>query len=207
MYSDHAMLIHQLAFGLERIGAFARQKQWEQAEALGLTPTQIAILELAASRADGIRITDAAAQLGVTQPTASDAAQSLVTKGLLGRSADPDDGRAVRLIPSDEGHQLFARLGSGHEAVAMAVAPRDRPAFFAALVRAVAELQRRGDIPFQRMCLSCQSFEPDRHDDQHKPHHCRFLDTAIGPAGLMLDCPDHQSVETPADLILARSPP
>ena len=199
MLIDDEALVLQIAFGLERLGAVARQKQWEQAESSGLTPTQIAILELAASRSDGVRITDAAAQIGVTQPTASDAARSLVDKGLLERRADPDDRRATRLHPTSEGGQLLDRLGSGHEAVARAVSPRDRPAFFAALVRAVATLQRGGDIPLQRMCLSCKSFEPDRHDNPDKPHHCRFLNAAIGPAGLMLDCPDHQFTDYRAD--------
>lgn len=200
-------LVHQIAFGLERLGAAARQKQWEQAEVSGLTPTQIAILELAASRADGVRVTDAAAQIGVTQPTASDATRSLVKKGLLERTADPDDRRATRLQPTSEGEQLLERLGSGHEAVARAISPRDRPAFFAALVRAVVTLQRGGDIPLQRMCLSCKSFEPDRHDDPDKPHHCRFLNAAIGPAGLMIDCPDHQLVDTRDGLAVSISSP
>ena len=207
MFVDDETLVSQIAFGLERLGAAARQKQWEQAEESGLTPTQIAILELAASRTDGVRITDAAAQIGVTQPTASDAARSLVDKGLLERLADPDDGRATRLHPSEDGGQILARLGSGHETVARAVAPRDRPAFFAALVRAVATLQRGGDIPLQRMCLSCKSFEPDRHDNPNKPHHCRFLNAAIGPVGLMLDCPDHQLIETHGALTASISAP
>ena len=207
MFVDDETLVSQIAFGLERLGAAARQKQWEQAEKSGLTPTQIAILELAASRTDGVRITDAAAQIGVTQPTASDAARSLVDKGLLERLADPDDGRATRLHPSEDGGQILARLGSGHETVARAVAPRDRPAFFAALVRAVATLQRGGDIPLQRMCLSCKSFEPDRHDNPNKPHHCRFLNAAIGPVGLMLDCPDHQLIETHGALTASISAP
>jgi DNA-binding MarR family transcriptional regulator len=191
MHNDGDLLDAQISFGLERIAAYARQKQWAVAEQYGLTPTQIAILELAAARTDGIRLTKAAAQIGVSQPTASDAAGSLVAKQLLERAPDPDDRRAQRLTPTKQGAQLVSRLLSGHSAVAVAVPQQRRAGLFATLAQTIATLQRSGEVPLQRMCLTCSQFEQRRHDDAKLPHHCQYLDQPIGPLGMMLDCPDH----------------
>ncbi|MET4133766.1 DNA-binding MarR family transcriptional regulator [Porphyrobacter sp. MBR-155] len=191
MHNDGSLLDAQISFGLERIAAYARKKQWAIAEQYGLTPTQIAILELAAARTDGIRLTKAAAQIGVSQPTASDAAGSLVAKQLLERAPDPGDRRAQRLTPTKQGAQLVSRLLSGHAAVTAAVPQHRRASLFAALAQTIATLQRGGEVPIQRMCLTCSQFERCRHDDAKLPHHCRYLDQPIGPLGMMLDCPDH----------------
>ena len=61
--------------------------------------------------------------------------------------------------------------------------------------RAIYELQRRGAISPQRMCLSCRYFAPHAHRDRARPHHCRFIDAPLGESDLRVDCADHEEVQ------------
>ena len=55
----------------------------------------------------------------------------------------------------------------------------------------IRTLQEKGRIPVARMCVSCRFFQPFRHDNPARPHHCAFVDAAFGDEELRLDCPDH----------------
>ncbi len=50
-----------------------------------------------------VRLSDLADRLGVSAPTASRAVDALVEHGLLARTADPDDRRAVRISSTEPG--------------------------------------------------------------------------------------------------------
>jgi hypothetical protein len=41
------------------------------------------------------------------------------------------------------------------------------------------------------MCVSCEHFRPDAHEDLHSPHHCGFYDAAFGDEAFRLDCPEY----------------
>ena len=60
--------------------------------------------------AGGLTVNDLAASLYLDKSTASRLANSLVYKGYLARSHDPDDGRVVRLIPTAAGSRLCGRI-------------------------------------------------------------------------------------------------
>lgn len=92
----------QIAFALARIGVVLKSRAWDQSEPLGVNPTQAQILVRLALRGPS-RASVLAADLGVTQPTLSDAVAALVRKGHLKRAPDPDDGRAVRLHLTEQG--------------------------------------------------------------------------------------------------------
>ena len=57
-----------------------------------------------------VRAGDLVARLGLDKSTVSRQLSSLVTLGLVDRSADPDDGRAQVLTPSPEGSARLARI-------------------------------------------------------------------------------------------------
>ncbi len=81
---------------LARIGALLRSFAWRRAEAVGLTPTQEQILTRLAARGPS-RVSVLADDLGVTQPTISDAVAALPRKAHVARGIDP--GEAV--LPPD----------------------------------------------------------------------------------------------------------
>lgn len=182
----------QLAFGLARLAAVARQETWRAGEVEGLTPTQAEALDLLARRPEGIRLSALAAHLNVTQPTASDAVSALVRKKLAAKRADPADRRAVLLQLTDDGRRVTSRWPSSFSTVVDAMTDHDRQLLLPAVMRTISALALAGAIPPQRMCLSCSHFARDLHPGSDRPHHCRFIDEPLGNGDLLVDCPDHR---------------
>jgi DNA-binding MarR family transcriptional regulator len=63
-----------------------------------------------------LRASDLVARLGLDKSTVSRQVASLVGLGLVERSADPDDGRAQVLTPSDEGAARLAQIRDARRA-------------------------------------------------------------------------------------------
>ncbi len=91
-----------------------------------------------------VRLSDLAHVLGVDVSTTSRQVAALEQRGLLSRSADPDDGRAVRLDLTPAGQQYLHRLSQAwHEIVAEALIdwhPREIAKFATMVDRFVANL-------------------------------------------------------------------
>jgi len=185
--------------GLAKVGTFLRSAQWQQADSASLTPTQAQIVVYVARRG-AARIAALAEELGVTQPTASDAAAALVRKGHIERRPDPSDGRASLLYPTAQGRRAADALAVWPDALLSAVDaldPSEQAAFLKGLTKMIRALQVRGAIPVQRMCATCRFFRPNVHNDPAAPHHCAFVDAAFGDAALRLDCGEHEGASDP----------
>lgn len=187
------MLKEQISFGLARLAALARQDDWRAGELEGLTPTQGDILRLLLQRPDGLRLTALAAQLQISQPTASDAVAALVRKDFAQKHADPDDARALLLRVTRAGRALAKRWPLSFCAVVEAIPATDQAALLGIVMRAIENLQRQGAIAPQRMCHSCRYFVPNAHPGRARAHHCRFINAAIGEADLRVDCAEHEA--------------
>ncbi len=182
----------QLAFGLARLAALARQSDWRAGEIEGLTPTQGDILRTLIQRAEGMRVTTIAAHQNVSQPTASDALAALERKELVERRQDPDDGRAHVLRVTRKGRALAKRWPASFSTVIESLSAADQAALMGIVTRAIGKLQHDGVISRQRMCLSCRYFAPDAHAGAARPHHCRFIDKPLGEGDLRVDCAEHE---------------
>jgi hypothetical protein len=44
-----------------------------------------------------------------------------------------------------------------------------------------------------RSPIDYRFFQPYRHPDPDRPHHCAFVDAPFGDGELRLDCPDHDA--------------
>ena len=191
----------QIASGLAKIGLFLRSQAWQQAGPAGLTPTQAQILVHLVRRGPA-RVGALAAEIAVTQPTASDAVAALVRKGLVERRADPEDGRAAMLHATAAARQITADTAQWPDALLAAADGLDaaeRAVLLKALTKMIRTLQLRGEIPAQRMCATCSYFRPYRHADADRPHHCAFVDAAFGTADLRLDCSDHVDADAESE--------
>jgi DNA-binding MarR family transcriptional regulator len=132
-----------VAAGLERlIGLF---RSMSPPSGLSLTAAAtLATLERSGPR----RLTDLAAQEGVTQPAMTQLIARLQDSGLVTREADPADGRVVQVRLTDEGRETLARrraVRAERLAVILArLSPQDRAALAAALpaIDALASAQR-----------------------------------------------------------------
>lgn len=183
--------------GLAKIGGAIRSHGWRAAGPLRLTPTQAHVLTLLRGEPRGLRLSVIAAALAVTPPTASDALGSLVRKGLVVRGNDAADRRAAAFALTSMGREVSEDLAAAPDFLARAVdslAPAEQVDLHLALIKTVRALQEAGDIPIQRMCLSCRYFRPFvRPDDAGKPHVCAFADAPFGDRHLRLDCREQEA--------------
>jgi len=199
-----APLPSRVSAGLAKIALVLRHHAWEQRGQHGLTPTQAQVLTLLHSRGP-MRLSAVGHELAVRHPTASDAVGALTRKGLVAKQPDPNDGRAVALVPTGDGRDEARRLAEWPDVLQGAIAdlPDDEQAqFLRALIKMVRSLQQRGAIPVQRMCVACRYFRPNAYPGADTPHHCAFVDAPFGDRHLRLDCPDHEAADPATAAVL-----
>jgi len=202
-------LQRKLAQGLSKIALAIRHSQQATAGARGLTPTQAQILAIcAADGSGGTRLSWIADCLGVTAPTASDAVGTLEQKGMINKQRSTQDGRSLAIDLTAAGRREVERVGLLPQVLLEAsesLSPDEQDVLLRLLVKLIRTLQRRGEIPVARMCVSCQHFRPHAHADPDTPHHCAFVDAAFGDSSQMIDCPDHAALsEAEQDIIWRR---
>lgn len=184
--------------GLAKIGLVLRSRAWKGAGTAGVTPTQGHALGLLRDAPDGMRLGAIAKLLGISAPTASEAMNTLVTKGLAAKTPGLDK-RSISLVLTPEGEALADQTREWPDFLADAVDTLDaaeQAALLRALVKVIRALQVRDEIPHQRMCVTCEHFRPFAHADLLNPHHCAYVDAAFGDRHLRLNCPEH--AEAPA---------
>lgn len=188
------MIREQLTYGLSRLAALARQKDWQVGEEAGLTPTQGDVLRLLADRSDGLRLKDLAAQLSVRSSTASDAVSALVSKKLVERSPDPEQARAIRVALSPAGRAMLGQLPDGFAAIVDLLSDSNAVNLHGIVLQTIVQLQRAGRIAPQRLCVTCRYFVADASPDGSGEHYCRLVEAPLRAPDLRINCPEHEEV-------------
>lgn len=80
-----------------------------------LSPHQARALGVVGTR-DGVRLTDLAEALHIAPRSATEVADGLQERGLIERTPDPGDRRAVILRPTDEGRLVRAEIDAARTA-------------------------------------------------------------------------------------------
>ena len=192
-------IARRVTAGLAKIGGVLHSHAWKGAGAAGVTPTQGQALGLLREAPDGMRLAELAGMLGISAPTASEAVTSLVQKGLAVKAPGPDR-RSIALLLTAAGEDLADRTRDWPDFLAQAVdtlEPREQADLLRCLVKVIRALQLHGDVPQQRMCVTCRYFHPFAHADGAAPHHCAYVDAPFGDRHLRLACAEHE--EAPAD--------
>jgi DNA-binding MarR family transcriptional regulator len=186
-------LEHRVAMGLQKIGLALKHQLWRQANEDGLSPTQgqiLAIVALSPSSSSEI-----ATRLGVSLPTVSDSVRALVEKGLVIKEADPRHPRASLLKLTTAGKRIASKVAGWPEFLSSAVGSmsnHEQEVFLSGLVKMIRSLQEDGQIPVNRMCVTCRYFRPNVHEGD-APHHCAFVDAPMKLRHLRLDCAEHEA--------------
>lgn len=186
-------LDRRLADGLTRLAAVARQLDWQAAESAGLTPTQADILRFVASRAAGVRLTDAAAHAGVSKATASDAVSALERKGLLRKYADASDGRANALKATAKGKLVAHRWPGSFIPVVAGLTQAEQETLLGLVIKMIRQLQLRQLIAPQRTCVTCRYFRENVAPGTDTPHFCAFVGAPMAVRHMRVDCAEHES--------------
>ncbi|MGJ0509747.1 MAG: MarR family winged helix-turn-helix transcriptional regulator [Methylocystis sp.] len=203
------LLTRRIRDGLDRICAVMRADQWAIAGTAGLNPTQTYVLTFIAGRAEkGVRVGAIAAQLGVSQPTATDSIAALVRKGLLTKTSDPQDARAVTMRITQAGCDIVRGIGlviTATERALETLSDREQTELLQLVIKTIRALQIAGALSPQRMCVTCRYFRPNVHNESKTPHHCDYVGAAFGAQSLRLDCSDHEALSPSDEAVLWRS--
>lgn len=185
-------LDRRLADGLTRLAAVARQLDWQVAEAAGLSPTQADILCFVANRPTGARLTDVAAHVGVRKATASDAVAALERKTLVRKYADATDGRAVTLKATGKGQRAAQAWPSSFAAIVSDLSQEEQERLLGLVIKMIRQLQQRGLIAPQRICVTCRYFRENLTPDTVTPHFCALVGAPMAERHLRVDCMEHE---------------
>ena len=104
----------ELAKVLARIGRGLRYRTRAVREALDITHSEGELLRLL-ERRPGIRVQDAAVELGIASNSVSTLVKQLTRSGLVQRASDPLDGRAACLWLTPLSQDWVTRIGSARE--------------------------------------------------------------------------------------------
>jgi DNA-binding MarR family transcriptional regulator len=186
-------LERRLADGLTRLSAVARQLDWQAAATAGLSPTQADILHFVASRPEGVRLTAAAAHVGIRKATASDAVTTLESKSLIRKLADASDRRAVTLKVTPKGRRTARDWPASFESVVEGLTASEQELLLALVIKMIRQLQQRELIAPQRTCVTCRHFRENVAPDTNTPHFCAFVGAPMAGRHLRIDCAEHES--------------
>ena len=124
---DTAVVSAELAKALSRIGRGLRYRTRAARETLDITHSEGDLLRLI-DRRPGIRVQDAAQELGVASNSVSTLVKQLSRAGLIERATDPQDGRAACLRLTPLAAEWVANVGNAREdALARALVSLEGP--------------------------------------------------------------------------------
>lgn len=197
---DFETLPHRLTTGLARIAVAMHLIDDDPAAGLERTLAQQQLLLLISRRRDGYTLAGLAADAGMTAPATASAIGTLVCEGLVvmrPASAYPGDV-SVRMTDRGRGQapellhwasDLLAELRNLNDA--------GQRQLLQVVTGQIRRLQRQGQIPVVKMCLTCRFFDGYAHPGAADPHHCRLVDAAFGHQRLRLRCPEQEPAAGP----------
>ncbi len=188
--SADADLDRKVLAAVERLGRALRAARQLVATGHALSLLGVSVIEtLIDGRAR--RVSDLAAELDVSQPTASDAVSTLHKRGLLARYRDPSDLRSTLVGLTDAGRAVGSEIAFALGPVLAAESGNatDRATTLRVLLGEIARLQEAGVISVNRSCPTCRHFQPPGTRGSAR---CLLLGTALRDRDLRVDCPEHE---------------
>jgi DNA-binding MarR family transcriptional regulator len=187
----------RVTHSLLRLSTAMRSQAWDWAERAGLTPTQGEILVLLLQRKGPMRLGEIARETQLTAATTSDAVSTLEHKGLVEKRRALDDGRALAVRLSARGRTAAKKALQWPDFLSRAtgkLAADEQTLLYRALLKMLRELQVSGEVPPQRMCLTCKHFLPSR-TGKKVSYRCPELDLTMADSDLRLDCAEHEEAD------------
>ncbi|RBY92352.1 MarR family transcriptional regulator [Blastococcus sp. TBT05-19] len=124
-----------------RVARVQRRRFREVLEPWDLSPHHARALVVICA-GDGVRLSDLAGKLRIAPRSATEVADALQERGLIERTPDPGDRRAVLLRATDEGRRVREEIGAARAAGAAELfgrlSPEDRE-ILARILRALAD--------------------------------------------------------------------
>ncbi|RME86459.1 MAG: MarR family transcriptional regulator [Caldilineae bacterium] len=193
----HADVESKIIASLERLSQVLRQLLRAETQAHRLSPIQMQFLiHLASHPPELCRVTHLAREFHITQPTVSDAVNTLINKGLVEKEPWPHDRRVSILRLTPAGRAVAEELADWADSLkpflAEALSAEERVSLMVGLMKWIAALERGGIISSVRMCLTCRFFAVQPEPANRTPYYCHLLEQPLSADVLRLDCPEHE---------------
>ena len=199
------IISNRLATGLARVAVAIRLAGGDEAAGLERTLAQQQVLLVLTRRhqdswRSGIgrhgatSLEDLAAELGMTEPDVLAALDTLVREGLVLLAPSPSYAahRVSVELTAKARTQPPELLNWAADLLAEmdALNAADQRHLLSVVAERILSLQRAGEIPVTKMCVTCRFFGPYEHPDAVGPHHCHLVDAPFGHRQLRLRCPE-----------------
>lgn len=187
-----ATLATTIAEALDRLARGQRSFRQAVASEHGLTPLQVEILTtIAAGPPPRPLVGLLARELGVRQPTITDAIAALEQKELVRRRADDADRRRSVFSLTRRGARLVERITAADRRIVDAIASAsisDQETAVEVLLDLIARFVDAGIVDVARTCPTCRYFEASDGGRRR----CGLLRIELRPADLRVNCPEHE---------------
>ncbi|MEZ5255575.1 MAG: MarR family winged helix-turn-helix transcriptional regulator [Ilumatobacteraceae bacterium] len=175
---------------VERLGQAHRSFLQDLATRYGLTPLQVQVISALGEGPPPMPyVGDIARELGITQPSASDAVAALEAKGYVSRVVDTQDRRRVALGLTEAGEELDRRLVRDRSILrsALAAIPEEHhEPLLEAMQRLLTTMSNAGVVSQARNCYTCRHF-----DVEPAGYRCNAYQETLLAAELRVNCADH----------------
>lgn len=192
----HPGLDAKLVAALDRLGEALAATARRAAEREGLSPVQMRLLlRLAEGPPPDPRVGALAREVGLTDPTVSEAVGALRRKGLVAAEPDAGDRRRRRLAPTAAGRAAAGRLRRWAAPVERALGslgPDEGERALGSALAAIDALERAGVLAGTRMCPTCRHLRPGP-PGAAAPWACALLGRPLTARDLRVDCAEHEA--------------
>jgi DNA-binding MarR family transcriptional regulator len=190
---DH--LSQRLTTGLVRV-AVAAQNAGEPGVGLERTLAQQQTLLLLARRQQEYSLSELAADLGMPMPAVQASISTLCKEGLVTMGPHPSySPHDMRVALTERGRAQSPEFLNWADTLLTEVEQlpeNDQRRLLRAVTDQILAMQRRGQIPVTKMCVTCRFFDGYAHAGTPEPHHCWLVDAPFGYRQLRLRCPEQQ---------------
>lgn len=185
----------RLASGLARAAVAIRAGDGAEA-GLERTVAQQLVLLVLTRRDHVFAVDELAAEVGMSEAETLGALDPLGREGLVVLSPAPSYApHAVRVSLTEQGRASSPELLNWAAELLAEIHQLDtdhQRRLLEVVIERIAAMQRAGQIPVTRMCVTCRFFGPYAHAGSDEPHHCHLVDAPFGHRALRLRCPDQE---------------
>lgn len=183
----------KIVIALERISEAFRVLLWEESKEHGLSPIQVQILIFCLFHtADKRTVSALADEFNMTKPTISDSVKSLLSKKFIIKEAAPTDNRSYSIKLTDSGKVLARKVSMFTNKILEPLSNstiEQNELLFSSLLELILNLQKKGVISINRMCLSCRF-----HELKKNQNYCHLLNVPLKKSDLRVDCQEHKQL-------------
>ncbi|HLI46875.1 MAG TPA: MarR family winged helix-turn-helix transcriptional regulator [Geobacterales bacterium] len=177
---------------IDRISRAQKILLWDRAKIYGLTPLQTQILLLVSeNKEEKNNISLISLELGVSQPTISDAVKTLINKGLLQATVWEKNKHFRILSLTDKGKEIIKKLKEWDSYLKRPLKKMEeeaKVAFFNYLLNYVVELRNDKTLLLVRACPLCRYFV----QKEDKTFYCKLFNMEMKTQDLRVECPDYE---------------